>query len=73
MKIEDIIKTEDNTSIYLHNEGLFWRAYDYSAYAFVNSIKQYNAKKKFIKKVNNEIVFLGFPASAFNNILYFAA
>jgi hypothetical protein len=23
MKIADIIKTEDNTSIFLHNEGLF--------------------------------------------------
>ena len=62
MKIEDILKTEDNRSIYLHNEGLFWRAYQYSAFAFVNNIKPYNAKKKFIKKVNSDIVFIGFPA-----------
>jgi len=69
MKIADIIKTEDNTSIYLHNEGLFWRAYEYSAYAFVNNIKQYNAKKKFIKIVNSDIVFIGFPDSALSDIL----
>ncbi len=49
MKIADIIKTENNTNIYLHNEGLFWRAFEYSAFAFVKNIKQYNAKKKFIK------------------------
>jgi len=69
MKIADIIKTEDNTSIYLHNEGLFWRAYEYSAYAFVNNIKQYNAKKKFIKIVNSDIVFIGFLDSALSDIL----
>ncbi|MCD4726646.1 MAG: hypothetical protein K8R46_03220 [Pirellulales bacterium] len=69
MKIEDILKTEDNSNIYLHNEGLFWRAYEYSAYAFAKSIKQYNTKKKFIKKVNSEIVFLGFPDSTLGNIL----
>ena len=69
MKIEDIIKTEDNASIYLHNEGLFWRAYEYSAFAFVKEIKQYNAKKKFIKIVNSEIVFIGFPDSTLGNIL----
>ena len=69
MKIADIIKTEDNTNIYLHNEGLFWRAYEYSAYAFVKNIKQYNAKKKFIKIVDSDIVFIGFPDSTLNNIL----
>lgn len=61
MIIENIIKIEDNKNIYLHNEGLFWRVYEYSAYAFLINIKQYNAKKKFIKKVGGEIVFLGFP------------
>lgn len=60
---------EDNQNVHLHNEGLFWRSYEYSAYAFVKNIKQYNAKKKFIKKVNSEIVFIGFPDSTLNNIL----
>lgn len=69
MKIADIIKTEDNTNIYLHNEGLFWRAYEYSSFAFVKNIKPYNAKKKFIKIVNSDIVFIGFPDSVLPNIL----
>ena len=25
-------------NIYLYNEGLFWRAYEYSAHAFVNNL-----------------------------------
>ena len=69
MKIADIIKIEDNTNIFLHNEGLFLRAYEYSAYAFIKNIKQYNAKKKFIKIVNSDIVFIGFPDSILPNIL----
>ncbi len=69
MKIEDIIKTEDNENIFLHNEGLFWRSYEYSAFAFIKSIKQYNAKKKFIKIVNSDIVFIGFPATTLHTIL----
>ena len=69
MKIVDILKTEDNTNVILHNEGLFWRAYEYSAFAFVKNIKPYNAKKKFIKKVNNDIVFIGFPDSTLDTIL----
>ena len=69
MKIADIIKIEDNSNIFLHNEGLFWRAYEYSAFAFIKSIKQYNAKKKFIKIVDSNIVFIGFPDSTLPNIL----
>ncbi len=69
MKIEEILKIEDNKNIYLHNEGLFWRAYEYSAFAFVKHIKHYNVKKKYIKKVHSEIVFIGFPDSTLTNIL----
>lgn len=38
MKIADIIKIEDNTNIYLQNEGLFWHAYDIG-FAFVKTRK----------------------------------
>lgn len=71
MVIKEIIRIEDNNNIYLHKEGLFWRAYEYSAFAFVENIKGYNAKKKFVKKLNNDIVFIGFPDSALYNILEF--
>jgi len=69
MKIEEILKTEDYQNIYLHKEGLFWRSYEYSAYVFVKNVKKYNVKKKFVKKVDNDIVFIGFPDSTLANIL----
>jgi len=69
MKIEELQKIEDNQNIYLHYEGLFWRAYNYSAYAFSNNIKQYAAKKKFIKKLGHDIVYIGFPSSVLSTIL----
>ncbi len=69
MVIEQILKTEDNINIYLHKEGLFWRAYEYSAYGFIVYIRQYTARKKFIKKVDREVVFIGFPHSSLVNIL----
>jgi hypothetical protein len=47
--MEEIINIEDKQNIYLHNEGMFWRAYEYSAFAFVKNIKPYNGKKKFVK------------------------
>lgn len=69
MKIQDILNTEDNKNIYLHKEGLFWRAYEYSAFAFVKNLKPYHGKKKFIKKVGSEIAYIGFPDSVLDTIL----
>ena len=59
MKIADIIKIENNSNIFLHNEGLFCLPCEIlfislggvlmtSAYAFIKNVKQYNTKKKFI-------------------------
>ena len=68
MKISEIVKREENNKdIILHKEGMFWRAYEYSAYTFVKNIKQYNAKKKFIKKVNSDIVFINRRKSSGNS------
>jgi len=71
MKIKDIYSLEQSnkTSILLHKEGLFWRAYEYSAYLFVLHIKPYQVIKKFYKNIKSEIVYLGFPESALEQIL----
>ncbi len=47
MKIFDIVKKEkDNSNIVLlHKEGLFWRAYERSAFLFVKYIKEYQVIK----------------------------
>ena len=61
--ISDILKREElqNPRIYLHKEGIFWKAYQYSAYQIVQRQVNIKPKKKFIKTVSCEIVSLGFP------------
>jgi len=64
MKISEIVKKEENNSdIVLHKEGMFWRAYEYSAYCFVTNIKNYNVLHKFYKNIGQDIVYIGFPGS----------
>ncbi|MDC2175184.1 hypothetical protein PO073_24680 [Bacteroides thetaiotaomicron] len=47
--------------IYLYKEGVFWKAYQYSAYRVVQRHASFKLKKKFVKAVSCEIVSLGFP------------
>jgi hypothetical protein len=63
MGISEIAKQEKINAgqIWLYKEGIFWRAYEVSAYLFSCNIKKYTVKQKFIKKIDREIVFLGFP------------
>jgi len=53
----------------LTQEGLFWRAYEVSAYLFVRNIKDYQIKKKHYTNVGKDVVFLGFPNSVLDDIL----
>lgn len=61
----EIFNTEKNNynRIILYREGLFWKAYEKSAYAFVKQINPYSASKKFIRVVGDNITSIGFPAS----------
>lgn len=63
MTHKEIIQREaDNTSlIYLYKEGLFWKAFEKSAYLFVNSIASYKAKSKYVKAVKQDIIYIGLP------------
>jgi hydroxymethylpyrimidine pyrophosphatase-like HAD family hydrolase len=70
MKISEIVKREkDNKDIVLHKEGLFWRAYEYSAYCFVTNIKSYNVLHKFYKNIGQDIVYIGFPGSYLEKVI----
>lgn len=71
MTIEDIVKAENDNdhTIILFREGIFWKAYEKSAYAFCKHIKTFLIKKKFIKSINEEIVSIGFPISSTQMIL----
>jgi len=71
MKIHEILTLEkaNTNSIFLLKEGLFYRAYELSAYFFVLHVQKYSVTKKFIKSVNQHIVYIGFPATYLQTIL----
>jgi hypothetical protein len=47
--------------IYLYREGIFWKAYQRSAYRVLQRRPDFKLKKKYIKAVSCEVVSLGFP------------
>lgn len=68
MSILEILQLEkENTSIILHKEGVFWKAYERSAYLFVHHIKAYSVQRKYYKNVGQDIVYIGFPQDYFFN------
>lgn len=72
MSISEIVQLEDKNHdcIILHAEGIFWRAYERSAYAFANQIAQMQILKKPFKVLKGrEICYLGFPMTAAENHL----
>lgn len=58
MTLKDIIHKEDITgnSINLYREGLYWRAYEQSAYRFVVGINSYKPSKRAFKAIDGEII-----------------
>lgn len=72
-KLQEILKTEsENTDkIHFYREGVFYKAYERSAYIFVTRIKSFMVKRLFVKCVNQEVVSIGFPTNSLRS--YFAA
>lgn len=71
MILSDILMQEapGNPDIHLHREGLFWKAYEYSAYQFIHTVRAYNPQKKWMKGLQRDIVSLGFPDRVLAEIL----
>ena len=61
---EEIASREDvnRAEIALYPEGLFYKAYERSAFAFVTRISAFKPSKKRIKYLGRDIVSIGFPA-----------
>lgn len=55
-------------TIRLWPEGGFYRAFERSAYLFVNYVRQYEVKRKFVKVVNSDVVDIGFPKSVLDRL-----
>jgi hypothetical protein len=57
-----------HTNLYevkIYREGVFWIAYEQSAYYFWQQ-KGYKPTKKFVKTLGQEIVSIGFPQNAYD-------
>lgn len=67
MKVSEILQMEQTytESIILHKEGLFWRAYERSAYLLLKHYRQFQLTKKRVKYLEKEIVYCGFPDGFF--------
>jgi hypothetical protein len=63
MKIKEIVKLEEDNhdKCYLIKEGLFWRAYEKSAFWFVDKLRSYMITKKHFKGLNADVAYIGFP------------
>lgn len=58
---------ENNSCIFLYKEGIFWKAYEKSAYAFCVSYQNYKPTRKLIKSIGEEVVSIGFPVAVLTN------
>ncbi len=67
-KIKDIIAREDSSKqvIKLYKEGIFYKAYEYSAYLFTKHIKAYQVKRKYSVQLKRDLVSIGFPITSFS-------
>lgn len=63
-------KESSNTHhIFFYREGVFYKAYERSAYLFVTNYKPFMVKKRFVKAAGREIVSIGFPTNSINSYL----
>ena len=68
----EIVKFESEAlpgTIRLVKSGEFFRAYNHSAWLFQCCIAEHKVMRKFVKALNEDIYYIGFPSkSLFNNI-----
>lgn len=66
MKTSDILTLElaNKGEIHLYKEGVFWKAYQQSAYLFHTRVCPYQVKTKYIKCIGKSVASSGFPDSS---------
>lgn len=72
MTSRELIAAEANNTdrIALYREGLFWKAYERSAYALCTQVRRFKPTRKILKTLaGGDIVSVGFPAIAADRIL----
>ncbi len=70
MKIKTILEceTQNKSSILLFREGYFFRAYNRSAMRFVEQIKSIKVLRKYVKYLEEEVFYCGFPNDSLGKI-----
>lgn len=63
------LETVNTGVVHLWLEGMFWKAYERSAYIFCQRVNDYKPYKKWIKAVGGEVVAIGFPTKAFDRLV----
>lgn len=63
------LETVNTGVVHLWLEGMFWKAYERSAYIFCHRVSDYKPYKKWIKAVGGEVVAIGFPVKAFDRVV----
>ena len=57
-------REKSNTGfIYLYREGIFWKAYEKSAFRLIREVVEFKPLKKYIKTIDAEIISVGFPCA----------
>ena len=69
MTITEKILHDNANEIKLYKEGIFWVAYEQSAY-YIWQKKGYKATKKLIKTLGQEIMSVGFPQSSYETFTH---
>lgn len=59
----------DACEVLLYPEGIFYKAYGYSAFRFVRWIRPYQVKKRAYKKLGAQMCYMGFPQTALDGLL----
>lgn len=74
MQTKDILALEsaNEGDIVLFREGLFWRAYQLSAYLFTAHIRPLKITSRYVKVAGAKLVYAGFPDKILGEILQFA-
>ena len=74
-QLKEILETERNRNgdilgIYLFAEGMFYRAYEWSAWLCVRYVNEFKVTRRDLKNNEGEsVVFIGFPIASLNKFL----
>jgi len=70
MTLQEIVDLEAQNDgiIRLYFDGVFWKAYQQSAYLFARNVMAFKLTRKFVKLANMEVVSLRFPKQSLEKL-----